>query len=356
MSSNPPRVVRRQSTFKQVDVGQAVILDDKFMVANHRALQLESITLETMHQAEKQALAQIEAAKEEANQIIQSAQAEASRILEEDGIQKRDEILQQAFEEGYQAGLTHGIEHISQQLADKIQVGDKMVEQAIEAQRQLLDLQKTKLVELVRYILDLVIGEVVQAEPSRMLQLIEKAIENLQVSEGARILLNPEALKKLKSLSPDIVNALINLKRINLVPDMACGLSEMYLETMDGVFDISPQNQAECFVKAIAPDLLATEEPIPEDLADSDLEEAAVLEASPDLILDDSLSQEIQVEANDQALPAFHAPHVPMEALPAEAIPETLAQEPENPDTDEFLLESAEEIIEPPLAETDPLP
>jgi flagellar assembly protein FliH len=266
LSNKPFSSQQRQQTFKQVDVGQRVVLNDEYLMENHKSLQLETIALRTMQNAEERANELLEASRNEAQQILAAAREKALQIVELEGIQQRDAFRQQAYEEGFQAGLQEGYLQISQEAADKVRMAELIVQKAFEAEALVIKKQQAHYVALLEHILKLVLLQELETKPEHMIALIEKAAEQIQYTGTAKIIVHPETLQTLKSYSAETMAALSELHHIRFHPDAGCSPYELYLETVECAFNISAQNQAEIYLKAVSGKLDFTEDVVEEAL------------------------------------------------------------------------------------------
>lgn len=234
-------------TFKRIDIGHPVVLDDRFLSLHHREAQIKEIVERTMENAEKQVQKILKDAQSKSQQILADAKEKAARIVEEEGVQK----LEQARQEGYQAGLEKGLEQIAQELAERIRAADQILERAFEAERLIISHYKPQIVDLLQYILNLILTHELQTSPEQIIQLIDKATERIEYSGSARIVLNTETLQQLRELSSGTMDALANLRRLSFVADATCAPCEMYLETAESFFNISPEAQARIYIKTV---------------------------------------------------------------------------------------------------------
>ncbi len=285
---NNQHTTRHKNTFKQVDLGNTVVLNNDYRVANERMLQVEAIVKQTMAHAESESHKTIASAQEQAQQIIAAATEKAAQIIEEEGNQQRDAILKQGYEEGYEAGITDGREEIATSMAEQINLADLILEKVFEAKQLLIHKNQSQLIELFQYVLKLVLLHELKTQPEQIAGLLENAAERIQITGTAKILLNPEVYQSLKETAPQVLEALTTSKHLQFHPDTNCAPDEMYLETADCSFDISPENQIKILMASIQPyletsaelqetlDVIAGEEKSAEDQFQIDQETAAL--------------------------------------------------------------------------------
>lgn len=270
MSKPDHTILYRQGTFKQFDMGQAVILNDAYLAENQHELQLQARVNKIIQEAREQAQQIVEDAQLQAQQTLQAAQEKAAKIVEEDGYQQRNAILNQGYQEGYEAGLENGIQEISRQIADKIHMGERMLDEALVAQKQVLAAQSAQILSLLDCLLKQILAHEISMSPDQLGALILQALERLHASGSAKIVMNPQMLQSLKDMSPDLQAALSAENRLHFVPDSRCPMEHIYLETVDYCYNISPQAQADVLLKTVAaslpsaPMLEVSEDPEPE--------------------------------------------------------------------------------------------
>ncbi len=276
MNSQKPASVKKQNMFKQASLGEPVVLNENFVLENHKALQMEAIALKTMENAELEAQRIVQDAQRQAQEILAAAQERAGRIEEEE----RNAMLQKGYEEGFQAGLQEGFTQIVQESADKLITAEQVLEKAYQAERQILQKRQLQLANMLDLILKRVLRQELQTRPQHLVDMIEAAAERIESTGTAKILMNPETLKALKEVCPEMQDLFHNLHRIILQPDMTCSPTDLILENVECSFDISPERQAEIYLTTIAPQAQAlleapAEEPEPlPAIADSPLIQA----------------------------------------------------------------------------------
>lgn len=303
MSNLRSSSVRRHATYKQVDVGQKVVLNDQYMVENHRTLQLEAIVLETMENAEQAAHDLVEAARKEAQDILAAAREKAAQT-EQKGISQRDATLKQAYDDGYQAGLSDGVMHVAQQMADQINLADTVLEKAFEAEQLLISKHQAHLAQLIRTVLQLILAYEIETKPEQIVGLVEKALQQFHMSGVTRLILHPATLQLMQQNAPAVVERMSEVNRLKFQLDNNCAPYQMYLETAEGTFDISPESQANVYLNTVETHLLAkTQPPAPVQKApeepelneeppeDPALDEMQMLEDEVNLVLEDPMGE-----------------------------------------------------------------
>lgn len=252
-----------QNRFKQVDVGQAIVLNDAYLEEHNKDMKIESIVVKTMQNAEQRAREITAEALRKADEILENAKAQAAQIIEEES----GTVLKQGYQEGFQTGFAEGMAQASQQTLDKLQAAEQILEKAIEGEKFIITRYQTHIVELMQYILKLILAHEIKTTPDQMAGLVLKATERLQQTGAAKVIINPESFQALRDLSPATMTVLTSLHHITFQTDPSCAPDEMYLDTVEGSFDISPETQAEMLVRAIGPHLSISPEVEHEDEA-----------------------------------------------------------------------------------------
>jgi len=237
----------RQSTYKQVDVGRTVILDDNYMAQN----QFDAMCDRKLDMAEQEAHKIITSAQQQAQEILAAAREKAAQIVEQEGNQKRDAILQQGYGEGHQAGMDMAYQEVAENAAKEIRMAEIILEKAYEAEQLLINQYKNQLTDLLYYLLQLILHHEMEIQPHQITGLMEKAAEQIQYSGSAKVLVNPETLRMLKAFSPETMAAVSELHRITFHANAGCAPYEMYLETLESSFNISAESQAAVYLKTV---------------------------------------------------------------------------------------------------------
>ena len=240
------------STFKQVDVGQKVVLNDAYLTEHHQTRQLEAIAKRTMENAETQAKRVISEAQAEAQRILEEAQRQADIVVQQEGTARRDAIIEEARAVGYEAGLDEGFAKISADLAETIAHANRVVEKALDAESHILNRARQSHVEVIKSVLKRVLPYELSSRPEQIAGLLEKAVAQLHASGTAKIIINPVTLKLVKAAASQTVESLAALHHIAFVPDMGCGIHEMYLEGVEASYELSPDVQAAIYLAPLA--------------------------------------------------------------------------------------------------------
>jgi flagellar assembly protein FliH len=243
--------VLRSNTYKQVDVGNEVVLDHDYLVAHHKPLQQEIQAKQLLTQAQAQAQQMIEEAQQQAQQILAAAEERAQRIVVEEGQQQRDAILQQAQEEGFRAGLSQGIAQMREEMAAHVYVAEQVFERALEAQQSVIFKHRFQLANLIRYLVQTILGEELKTTPDQVLNLLERAVRQLQVTGEAKIAVSYDVFQLLQEHCAEAIAQLSANRRVIIQPDPTCTGYDMYLFGTEAMYAISPESQAEAYMASV---------------------------------------------------------------------------------------------------------
>jgi flagellar biosynthesis/type III secretory pathway protein FliH len=237
-------------TFKAVDIGSGITLSDEYLNINHSHLRQDALAQQTLEAAMEEAATMIAFARAEAEQIIQHARQQAVEVTEAE----KQAVLDQGHQEGFDQGCLDAGAAVSQYVTS----AESIVALAIDAQKRLFAKQKETLATLLHHIVKQTLQHEIQATPQHLLRCIEVAVNTLHSEGAVHIALNPDTLKLLKELAPDLQTAQLMLKS-----DPMCGPYELYLETAEAEYNISPEAMARVYLETALPLLtpLLNEEP-----------------------------------------------------------------------------------------------
>ena len=286
-------VYRPNRIEKKVDVGQPLTLTDELAVHFSVESKIEMLLNQAQMRAQQQALLEtqrlIEQAKQEAANLIESAQAQAQHIIET----QTQPVLEQARQEGFEAGMMRAAELVQQQLAD----ADDVMGKAFESQALLLRQAKPQMIQLMQLILSTLIGQHFETQPEAWAEIIETSLQKLMVEGHVKIRLHPDVLKRFGELSPEILDRVNALAHIQFIPHHSYGPTDMVVETVEACYDISPLHVMERLLEKTAAtitDIQINTIPI-EPIASV----AAELPAPPEPLVTERLDSESRPDALD---------------------------------------------------------
>jgi len=227
--------------YKQVDIGQAVILDDAFLSQNNHVLKM---------QAQTQAI--LEEAANKAESILSDALKEAEKLLaetQESAFSQRDAVLKEGYDEGYQAGYAQA----SIEIKDKLESADTIVQKAFAVESELIRSHQTIVCDLLKLILNRILNDTFTAQPQQWGNILSQALDKFQITSEAKVILNSQTLQNLRHFSPETLQTFETLQQITFEGDPNCGPLAMYLQALNITYDLSPATQVDVLVNAIEP-------------------------------------------------------------------------------------------------------
>lgn len=246
-------VYRPNRIEKVVSTGEPLILTDElaanFSVESKVELLLKQAQIRAQQQAMDETHRLISQAKAEAERIVSEAiaqaDAQAKHIIET----QTQPVLEQARQEGYEAGMMRAAELVQQQLSD----ADEVMGKAFESQAMLIQQAKPQMIQLMQLMLTTLIGQHFETRPDAWSDIIENALKQVMAEGHVKIRLHPDVLKRFDELSPEITARIQGMAHIQFIPHHSYGPMDMVLETVEASYDISPMTMMERLLAKTAP-------------------------------------------------------------------------------------------------------
>lgn len=239
----------KPGAYKQIDLGKAVVLNDSFITENHSLRHAEAIVEKTMQNAESAASHYIEEAQAKAAEIIKSAEEEAQRIVTE----QADAVLQQGFEKGFEAGFAEGQVQAGRHCMDQIDTANAVVQAAYQAQARVIETCREDMLALMHSIMAMVLAHELHFRPEYLAQIVHQAVVQIEHNGTARVIVNPETLRGFKEAMKENYPVFCKAHHLTFTADAACPPHQAYLETVEASYNISPDEQAENYLRQVAP-------------------------------------------------------------------------------------------------------
>jgi flagellar biosynthesis/type III secretory pathway protein FliH len=224
---------------RQAHLDGAFTLNTAEEIDQERRQALSELQEAAVQEGRKEADRLIALAKQAARQLIEKAQADAQAIVDaaEGG---KHGIHQEAYQAGYQDGLAQGHEEATQAVqqawAEKLASANILIEQATIAEhKQLYRVADTATKLIIQ------LGQRIhQAEWSAqdVLPLVNRAIDQLKLTRQIKVVMNEGLLSEL--------NALVDLSQyphLHLTPDPQLSVTDVYLLSLEGNYDVGPLSQ-----------------------------------------------------------------------------------------------------------------
>lgn len=255
----------KRATFKHIDLAQPVVLDEKYITENNQIKHLQAIAAHTIKNAKDESDRMLAEAREEARQTIELAKARA----EEEALKHHEEVLKQGYMEGFEAGRQEGHDVIRQEMAEHVIAGYAMMDHAKTFEQDLILNQSKRLAQVMQTILKRLVVEAYQSDPSQLEKLLAQAAHKIRWSPGAKLKVHPEFLRELRALSPEVEEKMTQTYAFSFLADPMCHRHGIYLECLEGSFDLSPEEQLASYIAATEPVLSGLLESPVDDVVDN---------------------------------------------------------------------------------------
>lgn len=177
----------------------------------------------------------------------QSAEAEARAIVAEAEVQ-REQVLKDAWSEGYDAGRQEGLA----QTLGGLRVAEHMVEAMAE---EISGLPERMAAEVTAMALE-VAARIVRAElsvrPERVVDIVRGAIRRATDREQMVIHVNPDDVAMVREAAPNFADQIGGIQRIHVVDDPRIPAGGCIVETASGDVDARLTSQFNRMAEALA--------------------------------------------------------------------------------------------------------
>ncbi|MFM7389002.1 MAG: FliH/SctL family protein [Vampirovibrionales bacterium] len=207
--------------------------------------------------AKQEAEALLVQASQEARELVEKAHQRAAAI-EAEGEAKVQALLEQAFQEGFQQGGEQGLQEGYNQAANEtlslLQAAKTVASTAYRLQRTVFTEQASNLHALLMTVCQQVLGHASTHYPAELLQqLLITALEQLEVTGHATVVIHPERLALLTSLHPEITHALHENHHLRFLPDETLEPQQCHLLSQQGDWLIDANKQIEALLNQLRP-------------------------------------------------------------------------------------------------------
>lgn len=233
----------------QVKSGEKVKLDNS-------NFKLQKDQAETSHEKEEESEAKniIIKAQKKADQIIAEAEKEAEEIkleAEEEIENKKEKVLAEAEEEGYQAGLKKGREsgreegydNVKQEFADLLEEVQEKVDVFQQKVSSREEDMKDELVELAIAISEKIVEQELSSNKEVLENMIKKKLKLLEEGETLKLRVHPGNLELVKEIKKDLIVTSGYIEEIKIVADDDINDNGVIIETDFGGLDATINTQ-----------------------------------------------------------------------------------------------------------------
>lgn len=222
------------------------IKSDDIQMGNSYVLPIEQSNV-TLQQAkvkkiieETDAKAQqiIDGAENKSNIIVQTANTEAQRIIEEarkKAEQEYENIKQQAYNEGFAKGEQDGLNKFQNDANEALKSLDTLASSSFDMKKNIIDSASIDIVELVAAIADKVCHT--SFDSKILYKITLDAIKQLNDKENITIIVNPQLVEKISSLSESFKEKIPKLQSVKIIEDNSVSPDGVIVETLSTRLD-----------------------------------------------------------------------------------------------------------------------
>jgi len=222
------------------------IKSDDIQIGNSYVLPIEQSNV-TLQQAkvkkiieETDAKAQqiIDGAENKSNIIVQTANTEAQRIIEEarkKAEQEYENIKQQAYNEGFAKGEQDGLNKFQNDANEALKSLDTLASSSFDMKKNIIDSASIDIVELVAAIADKVCHT--SFDSKILYKITLDAIKQLNDKENITIIVNPQLVEKISSLSESFKEEIPKLQSVKIIEDNSVSPDGVIVETLSTRLD-----------------------------------------------------------------------------------------------------------------------
>lgn len=217
-----------------------VQLGDSFLVPIEQSA--HSIKIQEALEKEKDILIQAERI---ASEIVEKAKQDAHEIIEaakNKALSEVDTIVQNAHQEGFEAGRAEGLEDITNELQDKIISVNDFAKSSFELKKNIIKSAHLDIINLVIEISHKVFSKSLELDDNLLKELTNQAISALKDKEEITIIVNPEMAEKIYAISDELKEKIPQLSSIKIVEDNSV--------SPDGTIVESPLSRVDSRVKS----------------------------------------------------------------------------------------------------------
>jgi len=180
----------------------------------------------------------IDGAENKSNIIVQTANTEAQRIIEEarkKAEQEYENIKQQAYNEGFAKGEQDGLNKFQNDANEALKSLDTLASSSFDMKKNIIDSASIDIVELVAAIADKVCHT--SFDSKILYKITLDAIKQLNDKENITIIVNPQLVEKISSLSESFKEEIPKLQSVKIIEDNSVSPDGVIVETLSTRLD-----------------------------------------------------------------------------------------------------------------------
>ena len=222
------------------------IKSDEIQIGNNYVLPIEQSNVtrqeakvkKIIEETDAKAQQIVDAAENKSKIITETANTEATRIIEEArkrGEQEYEAVKQQAYEEGFAKGEQDGLEKFKEDAAEALYSLETLASSSFDAKKNIIDSATLDIVELVSAIAEKVCHT---SFNSKILYSITvDAIKELSEKENITIIVNPQLVENINSLTNNLKEEFSKLQSIKIIEDSSVSPDGVIVETLSSRLD-----------------------------------------------------------------------------------------------------------------------
>ena len=218
----------------EIQIGSNYVLPIEQTKVTAQQAKVKKIIAETDAKAQQI----ISAADNKSQVIVQTANNEASRIIEDarkKGEQEFEIIKQQAYQDGFVKGERDGFTKFQNDAAEALKSLETLASRTFDIKRNIIDSATLDIVELVSAIADKVCH--VKFDDEVLKQITIDAIKQLNDKENITIIVNPELVDNINSMSESFREEITKIQSIKIIEDNSVSPDGVIVETLNTRLD-----------------------------------------------------------------------------------------------------------------------
>ncbi len=218
----------------EIQIGSNYVLPIEQTKVTAQQAKVKKIIAETDAKAQQI----ISAADNKSQVIVQTANNEASRIIEDarkKGEQEFEIIKQQAYQDGFVKGERDGFTKFQNDAAEALKSLETLASSTFNIKRNIIDSATLDIVELVSAIADKVCH--VKFDDEVLKQITIDAIKQLNDKENITIIVNPELVDNINSMSESFREEITKIQSIKIIEDNSVSPDGVIVETLNTRLD-----------------------------------------------------------------------------------------------------------------------
>ena len=213
----------------EIQIGNSYVLPIEQSNVTRQQAKVKKIIEETDAMAQKI----IDGAENKSQVIVSTANTEAERIIEASRQKAQadyDSVTQQAYDEGFQKGVQDGFNKFQNDAVEALKSIETLASSTFDLKKNIIDSATLDIVELVSAIADKVCH--IKFDDEVLHKITVDAIKELNDKENITIIVNPQLVEKITSMSESFKEEIPKLESIKIVEDNTVSPDGVIVETL----------------------------------------------------------------------------------------------------------------------------